>query len=169
MELKEDKNGESELLAVNDIQRCFNIYSVLIDKAVAPQFVLTAPKRTKATRDTNLWSSLYPSVTKLSLNLVKSQSKMTKYDDLTRCLLAAGGAPSAEGEGMSLVYEDDSELIVKEWTGSEFEEQTKITSGVKKNTDAPYIQVGDKVSKHNGNLSTECLPDYACTAFGLLH
>ncbi|KAH8647460.1 hypothetical protein BGZ60DRAFT_535346 [Tricladium varicosporioides] len=69
---------------------------------------------------------------------------MTKYDDLTRCLLAAGGAPSEDGKTMNLVYEEDNDLVVKEWTGSEVGDQALITSGVKKSTDAPYLEFGDK-------------------------
>ncbi|KZT11213.1 uncharacterized protein LAESUDRAFT_258324 [Laetiporus sulphureus 93-53] len=64
---------------------------------------------------------------------------MSQLQDLTRCLLAAGGGPHPEGKGFVLLYTDQSSLISKVWTGSSFGDQELIDTDVRANAPAPYL------------------------------
>jgi len=68
-----------------------------------------------------------------------SAPAMAQFQDLTRCLLAAGGATHPEGNRTYLLYTDHSSLISKHWNGSAFGDQELITADVRANSSASMI------------------------------
>ncbi|THH20744.1 hypothetical protein EW146_g691 [Bondarzewia mesenterica] len=64
---------------------------------------------------------------------------MAQFQDLTRRLLAAGGAMHPEGKSMYLLYADRSSLISKHWTGNAFGDQDIVATSVRTNSTASYV------------------------------
>ncbi|KAF8517817.1 hypothetical protein JB92DRAFT_2904692 [Gautieria morchelliformis] len=64
---------------------------------------------------------------------------MAQFQDLTRVLLSAGGAPHPEGKGSYLLYTDQSSLTSKHWTGNTFGDQELVAKSVRANSPAAYL------------------------------
>ncbi|THH06242.1 hypothetical protein EW146_g9675 [Bondarzewia mesenterica] len=64
---------------------------------------------------------------------------MAEFQDLTRRLLAAGGAMDPEGKSMYLLYADHSSLVSKHWTGTSFGDQDVVATSVRTNSTASYL------------------------------
>ncbi|KAI0918883.1 hypothetical protein AcV5_001947 [Taiwanofungus camphoratus] len=64
---------------------------------------------------------------------------MAQLQDLTRCLLAAGGAVRSDGKGTYLFYTDQSALTSKLWTGTSFGDQELICTSVRPNSTASFL------------------------------
>ena len=73
--------------------------------------------------------------------------KMSKFPEITRWLLAAGGSPSTTGKGTDFFYEENNNLCVKPWTGSQYADKSWVATGVKTGTSAPCVTVQNKVSR----------------------
>ncbi|KAL6305494.1 hypothetical protein BKA93DRAFT_824901 [Sparassis latifolia] len=68
---------------------------------------------------------------------------MAQLQDLSRSLLAAGGAMHPEGKGTYLLYTDDDSLISKLWTGTEFDESDLIATSIRTGSPASYLLTDD--------------------------
>ncbi|PCH33954.1 hypothetical protein WOLCODRAFT_148019 [Wolfiporia cocos MD-104 SS10] len=64
---------------------------------------------------------------------------MSQLQDLTRSLLAAGGAAHPEGKGAYFLYSERASLISKHWTGSAFGDGELITDNVRSDSTAAYL------------------------------
>ncbi|ETW77756.1 hypothetical protein HETIRDRAFT_453889 [Heterobasidion irregulare TC 32-1] len=64
---------------------------------------------------------------------------MAQFQDLTRRLLAAGGAMDPEGKSMFLLYTDRSSLVSKHWTGETFGDQDVVATSIRANSTASYL------------------------------
>lgn len=62
-----------------------------------------------------------------------------KPQDFVHYLLAAAGAFPHDQPGISLISEEDGDLIEKLWTGTEIANQVFVASDVRKNTPGLYL------------------------------
>lgn len=64
---------------------------------------------------------------------------MAQFQDLARCLLAAGHATGLDGKDTYLLYTDRSSITCKQWTGKSFGNQALVAKGVRPNSTAVYL------------------------------
>ncbi|PCH33964.1 hypothetical protein WOLCODRAFT_141892 [Wolfiporia cocos MD-104 SS10] len=68
---------------------------------------------------------------------------MSHLQDVTRFLLAAGGAAHPQDKGMYLLYTNHAILTIKHWTGTVVGDQELITKSVRADSTASYVLKSD--------------------------
>jgi hypothetical protein len=80
---------------------------------------------------------------------------MNALQDLTRSLLAAGVKGSDDPDEVTYLYEEDGDLMEKQWADSEVVDQTSISSDVRSDTAAAHL-MGTTGKASNSTLLLTC-------------
>jgi hypothetical protein len=71
---------------------------------------------------------------------------MTKHEQLALALQSAGACePSSEEYSLSLIVEEDNDLLIKEYREGDIKQQVFVAEQVRTGTDAPLINLEDQV------------------------